>query len=76
MTDGVFVALKECKGTPRCPQLDSSVGSVVNTDELQQAAGLDEADSGQQKKPIHELVSEVSAPLSAAKWCDDRSNNA
>ena len=22
-----------------------------------------------------ELVSEVSAPLSAAKWCDDRSNN-
>ena len=22
-----------------------------------------------------ELVSEVSAPLSAAKWCDDRRNN-
>ena len=42
--------------------------------------------SRQQKRPPHidgqgeataidELVSEVSAPLSAAKWCDDRSNN-
>ena len=30
---------------------------------------------GCKRRSDNELVSEVSAPLSAAKWCDDRRNN-
>ncbi len=30
---------------------------------------------GDKKRPAYELVSEGSAPLSAANWCDDKRNN-
>ena len=30
---------------------------------------------GSLSESLYELVSEVSAPLSAAKWCDDKRNN-